>query len=359
MRRTLALLTLAVAAAVAPLASAQAPLPPGVTVVADGLNNPRGLSLAPDGTLYVAEAGRGGTRCDRRGELCFGYTASVTRVARGMQSRIATGLPSLASREGSFASGVHAVSVAPDGALYGVTTGGGIEPPSNVPRSAARRFGRLMRFTGESASVVANLEAFEARRDPDRQGAESNPYGLLAVPGEQIAVDAAGNSLVRVRGRSVSLLAVFPDKRGGDSVPTSVARGPDGAYYVGEFLGGRPRRNNARVFRVVPGRRPTVFAAGFNAITGVAFGRDGSLYVSEFSTDPTAERRPSGDVVRVAPDGTRSRLGVGELYFPAGVAVGSDGSVYVSNWSILPESTPQQGMFRGARGQVLRFAPSP
>src|SRR5512144_2857273 len=33
--------------------------PPAITVVADGLNNPRGLAFAPNGALYVAEAGLG------------------------------------------------------------------------------------------------------------------------------------------------------------------------------------------------------------------------------------------------------------------------------------------------------------
>ena len=34
---------------------------PNVTVYASGLNGPRGLKFGPDGLLYVAEAGTGGT----------------------------------------------------------------------------------------------------------------------------------------------------------------------------------------------------------------------------------------------------------------------------------------------------------
>jgi glucose/arabinose dehydrogenase len=32
----------------------------GVKVVADGLDNPRGIGFGPDGALYVAESGSGG-----------------------------------------------------------------------------------------------------------------------------------------------------------------------------------------------------------------------------------------------------------------------------------------------------------
>ena len=55
--------------------------PSGLTVVAEGLDNPRGIGFGPDGALYVAESGSGGTGpCIPAGpegsESCFGPTGA-------------------------------------------------------------------------------------------------------------------------------------------------------------------------------------------------------------------------------------------------------------------------------------------
>ena len=75
-------------------------------VIASGLDNPRGLAFGPDGALYVAEAGRGGTStlCDVGGNgqpRCYGPTGAITRITGiGVHDRIVTGLPSLAGANG-------------------------------------------------------------------------------------------------------------------------------------------------------------------------------------------------------------------------------------------------------------------
>jgi hypothetical protein len=82
---------------------------------------------------------------------------------------------------------------------------------------------------------------------------ESDPYAVLALPDERIVIDAAGNNLLRVSPHGeISTLAVFPQRLVDappspglpmgtqlpmDAVPTSVAVGPDGAFYVGELTG--------------------------------------------------------------------------------------------------------------------------
>src|SRR5512137_1730220 len=81
--------------------------PSQLTVLADGLNNPRGLAFAPNGRLYVAEAGLGAG--DGKGGFAVGagFTASITEIA-GVNSpqprwrRIVTRLASVGDTENGF-----------------------------------------------------------------------------------------------------------------------------------------------------------------------------------------------------------------------------------------------------------------
>jgi hypothetical protein len=328
----------------------------GVTVVADHLNNPRGLELAGD-ALYVAEAGRGGPTClPPPDEVCIGLTSSVTKIDDGRQRRVVRGLLSIAGPDGTFATGVDDVSVADrGGGLFMIVTGGPCELPPGLPPEVVRQVGKLLRARDGRKPVVADITAFECANDPDGGGPESNPYSVYAISNRhQVVADAAGNSILDVRDGKVSLLAVIPDSPNGtDQVPTSVTRGPDGAFYVGTLAEGAGN-GGANVWRIVPGQAPEVFVSGLTAVVDIAFGPDGSLYACEFSTD-IENFSPAGAIVRVRPNGRRTVLGEGSLFFPGGVAVGRGGRVYVSNWSILPASGGPAPFPPDARGQVVRL----
>ena len=328
----------------------------GVKVVADHLNNPRGLDLR-HGALYVAEAGRGGDTCigEPPEQLCIGFTSSITQVRHGRQRRVVTGLVSGAGPNGTFAGGAHDVSVARrGGGLFMIMASLGCpdQVPPELSAEVLRQSGKLLR--GPAKRVVADVTAFECANDPDEQGPESNPYSVYAASNRhQVVTDAAGDSVLRVRNGRTSLLAVIPPSENGtDQVPTSVTRGPDGAWYVGTLAEGAGN-GGARVWRIVPGHDPEVYVDGLTAVVDIAFGPDGSLYASQFVNDLTTFE-PPGSVVRVRPGGRRTVLGEGSLFYPGGVAVDRHGNLYVANWSVLPaDGSPD--FPAGARGQVLRL----
>jgi hypothetical protein len=316
-----------------------------ITPVATGLDQPRGMAFGPNGALYVAEAGEGGTDfCFPHpilGEACGGMTGGLTRIWRGKQERILQ-LPSIASP--AEALGPSDVSVQGNGNLF-VTIGLGADPAilNGLP-PAAQDHGWLVKGnpSGNWRRFV-NIAAFEAANNPDAgqpgTQVDSNPNAVLAGPGRQVVVDAGANDVLLVdEHRDISVLAVFPVRfvpfGGGmipmQPVPTSIAAGPDGAFYIGQLTGFPFPLGGANVYRLVPGQAPTVYASGFTNILDVAFGPDGSLYVAEIFHFGLLSGNPAGGLWRVPPGGGTPQLLTTELNLLGGVVVGQDGGVYVS-----------------------------
>jgi len=347
-------------------AAAEAATPPApsptFSVVARNLNNPRGLAAGPDGAIYVAEAGRAGKTCDKN-KNCAGATSSITRILRGKATRVVRGLPSFAGADGTFATGAHGIAIGSDGTRY-IANAGTLLCASRRPIAPALRpFVGHVSIARPSTTVSkpgADLQAYECGKNPDKTDRNANPYAILALRGHQYVVDAGANAILDVRGRKISVVATIPSRKVTDGlqqpVPTSIAKGPDGAFYVGT-LDEAAGNGNARVWRVVPGEKPTVYRDGFTAITGLAFDDAGNLYVTEFTTDWHEENAPSGAVAWVSADGSqRKQLGQGTLFFPTGALIRDD-VLYVSNWSTITGTAAKSGPFKGLTGQVVRTSP--
>jgi sugar lactone lactonase YvrE len=225
--------------------------------------------------------------------------------------------------------------------------------------AAGDSFARLGRLNPSGKfRLYEDLGDYEITENPDGNAVDSNPYGILALPGKVVYTDAGGNTLNQVTAKGIiSTLAVFPNRvitrpNGSmvsvQAVPTSVALGPDGDYYVGQLTGAPFTVGVANVYRVpFDGGAPVVAAGGFTNIIDIAFGPDGSLYVLEIARNAIPNFGQGGRLVRVAPDGTRTDIVTGPpLIAPGGIAVGKDGALYVTNQSISPTT-----------GEVLRIEP--
>ncbi|MFI9763177.1 ScyD/ScyE family protein [Streptomyces sp. NPDC051963] len=322
---------------------------PVVRVIATGLDNPRQLSY-DHGRLYVAEAGRGGKKCigeGPEGETCIGLSSAVTKIywdgGAWKHHRVVQGLPSAAAPDGGGATGVDGVS-ALHGKVWGVET---FAPPeAGVPTTPPwNKLGKLLKITHGKARTAADISAVELKYNPHKASVESNPYAVLALPdGRKIVADAAGNDLIEVsRSGRARPFTVFPDHDKNQSVPTSLALGPDGKLYVGE-LNGETEKPTARVWRVDPWTGKILgWKSGFGSVTGIAFNTKGDLYVSQLF---------AGQVTKVS-HGKRTSV---KVPFPAGVAVDPyDGKVYVSAWSIADRDGTDLGQGKTPGGQVWKI----
>ena len=212
----------------------------------------------------------------------------------------------------------------------------------------------LYRATKGKNRLIANLFAFEETYNPDGAGIDSNPYDVQSLRGRAALVaDAAGNDLLRVNNRGrVDVLAVFPP---GDpvpiapgveirpeAVPTSIAIGPDGHYFVGELTGFPAPLGASSIWKVAPGASwancgsssdcVKVFDGGFTSIIDLAFGAEGTLYVAELDEQSWLEAPSAAGGTINACDldaGTCTEVATG-IPFLTAITIGKRGTLWAT-----------------------------
>jgi hypothetical protein len=334
-----------------------------VTLFASGLEGPRGLKFGPDGDLYVAEAGFGGTNSTTSSQCAQvpgpvgpyknGNTARISRIDRnGNRTTVASGFPSAISGDPTGDTmGVGDIAFL-NGQLFAVTAVGGCSHGNAiVPNFIARVDTRSGNLT-----IVANLSQFLKMYPamyPDVADFEPDGvfYSLIAYRDQLYTVEPNHGQVFRISPSGQITEAVDISEAEAHIVPTSIAE-QGGNFYVGN-LGLFPITPNASkilALSTVSDRgflprldfcqdleklRVAGSRAGFTTVVAVDFGPDGLLYALELSPAVGYPMPGVGKVVRLNRAGYIEDVATG-LCVPTGMTFGPDGDLYVSNFGAAP-----------------------
>lgn len=237
-----------------------------------------GLATAPNGDILVADAGAGIATINGYTDISLPGITDVSPIGRGS---------------------------------HWATTGAGADATMDSGQG-------LYRLSQGNTEKIANLFTFEEENDPDEAGVDSNPFDVQSLGGQSALVaDAGANALLRVSNQgNVEVVATFPDalvstenvknligcptdndicdlpdQIPAQAVPTSIAIGPDGYYYIGELKGFPAPTGASNIWKVSPDASGVVcgsspdcvkaFDGGFTSIIDLAFDENGNLNVVE------------------------------------------------------------------------------
>jgi hypothetical protein len=360
----------------APLPSvAQQAMQPVAFTYATGLEGPRGLRFGPDGYLYVAEAGTGGTNSTATactqvpsppGPYTGGKTARISKIVHGKPVTVAQGFPSSQDSGGDLI-GVADVAFV-DGTLYALVAGGGCSHGNpDSPAGIAwvnRSTGQWKLIADISAFIKAHPTKYESADDFEPDG---TLYSMIAVDDGLYAVEPNHGEVLLVTPNGTIKQEIDISASEGHIVPTAIAH-RHGRFYVGNLNLFPINPQWARILTIVKGggfdddtapgfdhdgRHDYAIVnskAGFTTVVAVDFGPDGLLYVLELSAAPGFPTPGAGKVVRVKRSGEIEDVITG-LVVPTGMTFGPDGRLYVSNFGAIPAGTPL-GL---NSGQILRY----
>jgi sugar lactone lactonase YvrE len=235
---------------------------------------------------------------------------------------------------GSLVSGVADIAFV-DGTLYYLMAGAGCSHGhADVPNG-------VFRVTDDgSTELVADLSAFVKANptkvtNPGDFEPDEGAFAMIEHDGMLYVVESNHGALDMVDPASGAVTRVIDfTETENHLVPTAIAVGPDGNFYVGNLTTFPVTAGVATIYQLTPDGQLTHFVDGVTAVTGIAFDDQGELYVLETSGagSPDAPIVPgTGRVVRVTDDGGLEVIATG-LVFPTAMTFGADGLLYVSDY---------------------------
>lgn len=355
----------------APVHAQLPPLPANATVYASSLNGPRGLVFGPDGTLYVAEAGMGGTNAT--GTACMQVPAPVGPYTGGTNARIsaidvhgnrttlASGLPSSVDAMGDLL-GVSDVTFL-DGKFYALIAGGGCSHGNaTLPNGIVKvnlNNGKWSYITDLSLFYLENPTAYP---DPDDFEPDGTPYSMIVYNDRLFAVEPNHGQVTATSADGTTNQIIDVSYSEGHIVPTSIMTSGDNLYlgnlglfpilttrervitlskdlgFIDTLPGLATKPADLNKFRVANSH------AGFTTVVSLKLGPDGLLYALELSAAAGYPGLGNGKVVRLKANGKLEEVVVG-LSVPTGMTFGPDNALYVSNYGAAPAGL----------GQILRI----
>lgn len=298
-----------------------------------------GLATAPNGAIIVADAGFGILSLDGRSQIPFAGVSDIEPIGTNSMW-----------------------------ALRGLTG----QPGDDTGQA-------LYRISKGNQKMIADLFSFEEENNPDGAALiDSNPFDVHSLGGSSALVaDAAGNDLLKIDNRgNIEVVAIFPeevvstanakslfgcpagppdicdlpDNIPAQAVPTSIAVGPDGSYYVGELKGFPAPIGESNIWRISPDASGVecgtdagcekAFDGGFTSIIDIAFDEEGYLYVVELDENSwfglELGAAAGGTINKCDLDaGTCSELATG-IPIVTAITFGKDGSLWTTRNALIP-----------------------